>query len=134
MDTAFIYNPEFGDEDSIDEQLVFTYGEEDKNTLLKLLGVSQGVVELAYTFDGHPVSWLNTGTNLVLVRQVEPKRGSDNWRNGFWISCSLGSDTTTPAPESLARLLTSAYRQWYLHNGSIEQAYSSPEGRISICE
>lgn len=122
MDSALIYNPEFGTEDSVDEQIIFAYGQSRESQLTQL-GVAQGVVELARTFDGHPVSWLKTATHLVIVRQLEAT-SQKNWRHGYWFACNLRIDENValPHPESLGQIVVEAYRRWALHNGPLATA------------
>lgn len=121
MDSALIYNPAFGTEEDIEEQVIFSYGQSNGSELTQL-GVAQGVVELANTFDGNPVSWLKTATHLVIVRQLEPTN-PENWRHGYWFTCMLKIDPEiVTQPDSFAQIVNEAYRRWSLHNGPLASA------------
>lgn len=135
MDSALIYNPAFSTEENIEDQIIFSYGQSDGSELTQL-GVAQGVVELANTFDGNPVSWLKTATHLVIVRQLEPTN-PENWRHGYWFTCMLRiDDEITTQPDSFAQIVNETYRRWSLHNGPLDTADREMLGKwwFAFCE
>lgn len=129
VSTACIYNPSWGNEEQIDEQLVFTYGCEEISHFVRAIGIAQGVAEFAYSFDKHPVTYLETKSSLILVQRLEAPSNAD-WREGFWLTCTIPSPKCSP--ESMRSVVRDAYRQWRFHHGSLDSMTKSEEGKAII--
>lgn len=129
VSSACIYNPSWGDEENVEEQLVFTYGSEEVPFFIRAIGVAQGVAEFSYSFDQHPVSYIRTMQSLILVQRLEFPQNAD-WRDGFWLTCTMPSPESSP--ESLGYIIRDAYRQWRLHHGTLVKNSDTKEGKAMI--
>lgn len=119
MKCACIYRPNSdGDDTQTEAKIVFNYGK-TRNNLLPLIGIAQGVVELAYSLCGEPAQVLQTSKHTDLIVKLEDVCGT--WRNGYWFFCSLEADSKVTIAEAGAAIKV-AYRRWRLFNGPLEQA------------
>lgn len=120
MDFEFIciYNPGFGTEEDVTPQIVHCSSEDVD--AIKMIGIAQGVVELAYSFGEKPTKWYKTGRagmshHIVIVPLFSETK--EDWRSGFWFSGQLPVHADCPAPEVSYRLVQLSFEQHLLKSG-----------------
>jgi len=95
FEQALIYNPAFGTEENVDPQLVHKWCAEGQELSqaegVRLIGVVQGIAELAFSYGGEPVKWYKVGSGAAakLMIVVPLATSSENWRLGFWFAGQL---------------------------------------------
>lgn len=124
-----VYNPDLGDEDAVEQQLLHTDGSTD---FVKLIGLSQGIAELAYAFGGSPARWFETdntphkGMIVIVPLAVDPdnKPKDSNWRPGYWFAGEYTRSPGSLSPLAAYRSVELAFRQHCLLYG---QDFASKE-------
>lgn len=117
-----VYNPDLGDEDAVDQQLLHTEGSTD---FVKLIGLSQGIAELAYAFGGSPAQWFETentpykGMTVIvpLADNPDKERNDSNWRPGYWFAGEYSRAPASLSPSAAYRSVKLAFRQHCLLYG-----------------
>lgn len=137
---ACVYNPELGDESCIEKQIVWTDNQLSLDEYLSVIGIAQGVAELAYSFDGKaPAKWLDKGThpqkrvyivplssdnieNVELnadgdVESSHKSFSQNNWRSGYWFCAQEVITQSSWPPLAVYNSVIAAFRQYNLmHN------------------
>lgn len=120
MDFEFIciYNPDLGTEEDVAPQIVHCSSQDVD--AIKIIGIAQGVVELAYSFGERPAKWFKTGRasmsrHVIIVPLFSETR--DDWRSGFWFAGQLPVHADCPAPEVSYRLVQLSFEQHLLTKG-----------------
>lgn len=127
IENASIYNPSLGDEDHLENQIVFHYGGTPVDTRLQQLGIAQGLSEFTNSFDGNPVQWIKSGDFIIVVlRLEEDEKDEKDWRKGFWLTCSI-PNTEGNDPYGLVSYLRDGYRRYRLHNGPLRDTHENAE-------
>lgn len=129
FDYVCVYNPDLGDESCVEKQLVYTDGALSTDEFLKVIGVAQGLAELAHSFDhAAPARWFDKGAPGALKRvfvvplpALQPKR---DWRQGYWLCCQESVTAKSLPPQAVYALVEQAHAQYALLHANTDRAFA----------